>query len=345
VSSTQEAALASVDHPTPRRYAGGGLGGYVVRRVLSAAATMVFVLVFNFFLFRLLPGDPISLYTRGRNMDQEQLRELRRDLDQPMLTQFVDYLSNPFSSGVDSTQFSRPVWDVIGDYVWPTVVLLGTATILSAVIGVAIGIRGGWSRGGTFDRASTGISLTLYAMPEFWLGMVLLILLSTGIGPLPGIFPSGGTITPGVDPWSLEGIKDQLWHLFLPALTLTLAYLAEYALVMRSSLVDELRQDYLTTARAKGMREKLVRRRHAVPNALLPTVTLVFLNIGFVVSGAITVETVFSWPGLGLLSYQAIRGPDIPLLQAIFLLFSIAVVVANLVADIVVAAVDPRVRT
>jgi peptide/nickel transport system permease protein len=345
VSSTQEVALAVPDHPTPRRYAGGGMGGYVVRRVLSAAGTLFFVLVFNFFLFRLLPGDPISLYTRGRNMDQEQLRQLRRDLDQPMLTQFVDYLTNPFSSGVDSTQFSRPVWDVIGDYVWPTVLLLGTATILSAVIGIAMGIRGGWSRGGSFDRASTGISLTLYAMPEFWLGMVLLILLSTGVGPLPGIFPSGGTITPGVDKWSLEGIADQAWHLFLPALTLTLAYLAEYALVMRSSLVDELRQDYLTTARAKGMRDKRVRRSHAVPNALLPTVTLVFLNIGFVVSGAITVETVFSWPGLGLLSYQAIRGPDIPLLQAIFLLFSIAVVVANLVADIVVAAVDPRVRS
>jgi peptide/nickel transport system permease protein len=168
--------------------------------------------------------------------------------------------------------------------------------------------------------------------------------LSTGAGPFPALFPSGGIITPGVEKWSLEGILDQAWHLCLPALTLTLAYLAEYALVMRSSLVDELRQDYLTTARAKGMMEKMVRRRHAVPNALLPTITLVFLNIGFVVSGAITVETVFSWPGLGLLSYQAIRGPDVPLLQAIFLLFSLSVVVANLVADIVVAAVDPRVR-
>jgi peptide/nickel transport system permease protein len=311
---------------------------------LSGLATIAFVLVFNFFLFRMLPGDPISLYTKGRNMDQEQLRELRRSLDKPVAQQFLDYLKNPFSSGVDSTQFSRPVWDVIGDFVWPTLVLLTTATVLSAVIGIAIGIRGGWSRGSLFDRASTGISLTLYAMPEFWLGMVLLILLSTGVGFLPGFFPSGGVITPGLERWSLDGILDQGKHLFLPALTLTLAYLAEYALVMRSSLVDELRQDYLTTARAKGMMEKLVRRRHAVPNALLPTITLVFLNIGFVVSGAITVETVFSWPGLGLLSYQAIRGPDVPLLQAIFLLFSLAVVVANLVADIVVAAVDPRVR-
>jgi peptide/nickel transport system permease protein len=323
----------------------GGLGAYAGRRLATGVGTMFFVLVFNFFLFRMLPGDPIALYTRGRNMDRDQLRELRRHLNQPIGTQFIDYLRNPFSSGVDSTQFSRPVWDVIGDYVWPTVVLLATATVLSAVIGIAIGIRGGWKRGSTFDRASTGITLTLYAMPEFWLGMMLLILFSTGVGIFPGIFPSGGTITPGLDTWSFHGIRDQAWHLALPAATLTLAYLAEYALVMRSSLVDETRQDYLVTARAKGLMDKLVRRRHAVPNALLPTITLVVLNIGFVVSGAITVETVFSWPGLGLLSYQAIRGPDVPLLQAIFLLFSLAVVVANIVADIVVAAVDPRVRT
>ncbi|MCY7343158.1 MAG: ABC transporter permease [Pseudonocardia sp.] len=319
--------------------------GYVVRRVLTGLGTMAFVLVFNFFLFRLLPGDPISLYTRGRNMDREQLRELRRELNRPVGEQFLGYLANPFSSGVDSTQFSRPVWDVIGDYVWPTLVLLVTATALSAIIGIAIGIKGGWRRGSTFDRTSTGVTLTLYAMPEFWLGMVLLILFSTGVGVFPGVFPSGGTLTPGIEPWSVEGVLDQAWHLTLPALTLTLAYLAEYALVMRSSLLDEVRQDYLVTARAKGLMDKLVRRRHAVPNALLPTITLVFLNIGFVVSGAITVETVFSWPGLGLLSYQAIRGPDIPLLQAIFLLFSLAVVVANIVADVAVAALDPRVRT
>ena len=131
----------------------------------------------------------------------------------------------------------------------------------------------------------------------------------------------------------------------LPVTTLTLVYLAEYALVMRSSLVDEMDEDYLTTARAKGLMDRLVRRRHAVPNALLPTVTLIFLNLGFTVSGAITVETVFSWPGLGLLSYEALRGPDVALLQAIFLLFSIGVVLANLVADLLYAVIDPRVRS
>jgi peptide/nickel transport system permease protein len=346
LTAAEHAATPPEPPPSRRRHGGGGgLGRYAARRVLTGVGTMAFVLVFNFFLFRLLPGDPITLYTRGRNMDRSQLIELRRQLNKPIHEQFLGYLKNPFSSGVDSTQFSRPVWDVIGDYVWPTVVLLGTATVLSAAIGIAIGIKGGWKRGSGFDRSSTALTLTLYAMPEFWLGMVLLILFSTGVGPFPGLFPSGGTLTPGVEPWSLKGILDQAWHLFLPALTLTLAYLAEYALVMRSSLVDELGQDYLQTARAKGLMDRLVRRRHAVPNALLPTITLVFLNIGFVVSGAITVETVFSWPGLGQLSYQAIRGPDVPLLQAIFLLFSLAVVAANIVADIVVAAVDPRVRT
>jgi peptide/nickel transport system permease protein len=334
---------SEADKGGPRRT--GGLAAYAVRRLITGVGTLAFVLVFNFFLFRMLPGDPISLYTRGRNMDQDQLRELRRQLNKPISQQFFDYMQNPFSSGVDSTRFSRPVWDVIGDYVWPTVILLGTSTVLSTVIGIAIGIRAGWKRDSSFDRGSTAVTLTLYAMPEFWLGMMLLILFSTGIGIFPGLFPSGGTLTPGLDQWSVHGILDQLWHLCLPTATLTLGYLAEYSLVMRSSLVDELGQDYLTTARAKGLMDRLVRRRHAVPNALLPTITLVFLNIGFVVSGAITVETVFSWPGLGLLSYEAIRGPDVPLLQAIFLMFSIAVVIANAIADVVVAAVDPRVRT
>jgi peptide/nickel transport system permease protein len=329
----------------PRRRRGqGGLLRYAWRRTLTGLGTMAFVLVFNFFLFRLLPGDPIALYTRGRNVDREQIAALRRNLNQPLGEQFLDYLRNPFSSGVDSARFSRPVWEVIGDRVWPTVLLLGTATVLSAAIGIAIGIKSAWQRKGAFDRACTGSTLTLYAMPEFWLGMILLICFSTGVGPMPGLFPSGGVSSPGVDTSSPEGWLDVLWHLTLPALTLTLVYLAEYSLVMRSSLIDEMGQDYLTTARAKGLMDRLVRRRHAVPNALLPTITLVFLNIGFVISGAITVEAVFSWPGLGLLSYEAIRGPDVALLQAIFLLFSLAVVAANIVADIVVAAVDPRIR-
>lgn len=322
-----------------------GLMPYLRRRLLAAVGTVAFVVVANFFLFRLLPGDPIGLYSRGRNVPAEQLVKLRAELNQPVWEQFFQYVRNPFSSTIDSAQFSRPVWEVIGERVWPTLLLVGISTLLATTIGIRIGIRAGWSRGSRFDRVATTSTLIFYAMPEFWLGMLLLIAFGVGVGPLPGIFPIGGISSPGVDTSSPAGRWDVAQHLFLPALTLTLAYLAEYALVMRATLLDEVGEDYLVTARAKGLMDRLVRRRHAVPNALLPTTTLVLMNLGFVISGAITVETVFSWPGLGQLSYQALRGPDVALLQAIFLLFSLSVVALNLIADLVIAVLDPRVQS
>lgn len=324
---------------------GNGLLRFAARRGATSLGTIAFVVVFNFFLFRLLPGDPIGLYTRGRNVSVEQLTMLRAQLNKPLGEQFLTYIRNPFSSSLSSTKFNQPVWEVIGSRVWPTVLLLGLSTLLSVVIGIRIGIRAGWSRGSRFDRGSTAVTLVLYSMPEFWLGMLLLLVFGVGVAFVPGFLPINGMISPGVDAGSLAGWWDVAQHLALPVTTLTLAYLAEYALVMRSSLLDELREDYVTTARAKGLRDALVRRRHAVPNALLPTTTLVFLNLGFVISGAITVETVFSWPGLGLLSYDALSGPDIPLLQALFLLFSLSIVVFNLIADVLYAVLDPRVRT
>lgn len=314
-------------------------------KVLRAFITLAFVVMFNFFLFRMLPGDPIGLYARGRNQDPEQLVELRRALNKPLLEQFITYLRNPFDSTIDSTRFSRPVWEMIGERVWPTLLLLGTAILLASLIGIWIGIRAGWKPGGRFDRMSTGTTLILYSMPEFWLGMMLLIVFSVGAFGVPGMFPVGGISSPGVDTSSPMGWLNVLWHLVLPCTTLVLIYLADYALVMRASLIDERKQEYLTLARAKGLRDTMVRKRHAVPNALLPTVTLIFLSLGFVVTGAITVETVFSWPGLGLLTYEALRGPDIPLLQAIFLMFSIAVIVANLIAELLYVVFDPRVRS
>ncbi len=317
----------------------------VASRVLRAVVTLVFVVIFNFFLFRMLPGDPIGLYTRGRNQDAEQLLELRRALNKPLLEQFLTYMRNPFDQAIDSTRFSRPVWEMIGERVWPTILLLGTAILVASIIGIWIGIRAGWKPGSRFDRMSTGVTLMLYSMPEFWLGMVLLIVFSVGAFGIPGFFPVGGMSTPGVDTSTPIGWLNVLWHLVLPCSTLILIYLADYALVMRASLIDERKQEYLTLARAKGLRDAVVRKRHAVPNALLPTITLIFLSLGFVVTGAITVETVFSWPGLGLLTYEALRGPDIPLLQAIFLMFSIAVIVANLIAELLYVVFDPRVRS
>ena len=320
---------------------------YVLGKILSSIGALFFVAVFNFFLFRVLPADPAKALTRNHAVSAEQIAQIRKQLglDQPLPRQFVTYLWNLLHGDLGiSYKYRLPVTTVIADRIWPTVLLVGTSTILCTVFGLWIGIHSAWKRDSTFDRVSTGTTLILYSMPEFWLGLILILLFAQGFGPFPGIFPTSGLVTPGVDPASLAGVFDVAKHLFLPVVTLTLGYLAEYSLVMRSSLLDEMGSDYLVTARAKGLRDADVRKKHAVPNALLPSFTLIVLNLGFVVGGAITIETVFSIPGLGLLTYDALSIPDFPLLQGLFLLFSGSVILANLVADLTYPKLDPRVR-
>ena len=321
-----------------------GLGRFTGRRLLTGLGTLAFVLVINFFMFQMLPGDPLARYKGAREISPEDLAKLREELDAPLWEQFFNYLKDPLQLDSYSTIQGKPVWEVIGEAIPWTLFLLGTATLLATVIGIWVGIRAGWNRGNRFDRVSTGVTLFLYATPEFWLGLILILVFSTGIGPFPGIFPSGSSIASGLDPWTLEGMLSVAFHTVLPACSLAAVYLADYSLIMRASMVDELGQDYLMTARAKGLMDRAIRRGHAVPNASLPTITLIFLNFGFIFGGAITVETVFSYPGLGLLSWNAIQAQDLPLLQAIFLLLSVTVIVFNIMADIIIAAIDPRIR-
>ena len=320
---------------------------YVLGKVAGSLGSLAFMLVLNFFLFRVLPGDPVRTLARNRLVSQKQIDELTETLglDQSLPMQFVTYLQNTFTGELGlSFKYRQPVGDLILDRMWPTLVLVGTGTLLATVIGLWIGIRSAWNRGSRFDTMSTGSSLTVYAMPEWWLGLLLLAAFSVGVGPIPGVFPTGGLISPGVDPTSLQGVFDQAWHLVLPVTTVTLAYLADYSLIMRSSLLDEMGSDYLMTARAKGLRDVMVRRSHAVPNALLPAATIIALDLGFVVGGLITIETVFSLPGLGLLTTEALEVPDFPLLQGVFLVFSASVIAFNLVANLLYAFLDPRVR-
>jgi peptide/nickel transport system permease protein len=323
-------------------------GRDVLGKVLGSLASLAFVLVVNFFLFRVLPGDPARNLSRGRFVSKEQLAEFSKTygLDQSVPQQFLTYLSNTFHGDLGiSIKYRVPVSQLLMDRMWPTLLLVGTSTILAAIIGVWLGIRGAWKRGGAFDKASTGTSLTLYSMPEWWLGLLLIAVFAVGWGPIPGIFPTGGLHSVDAQPGTLTGALDTAWHLTLPVITLTLAYLADYSLIMRSSLLDELGEDYLTTARAKGLRDIVVRNRHAVPNALLPTTTVIALSIGFVVSGAITIETVFSIPGLGLLGVDALETPDYWVLQGTFMIASAGVIAANLVANLLYGLLDPRVRT
>jgi peptide/nickel transport system permease protein len=321
------------------------MGRFLGYRLLTGFFTLMFILLFNFVLFRMIPGDPAARFKGAKEVDPAALQALRDQLNAPLPEQFWEYLKDPLALNAISTWKGEPVWDLILGRTWPTVVLLGTSTIVSVVIGVWIGIRAGWGRGGRFDKNSTAITLFFYATPEFFLGLILILLFSAGVWIFPGIFPSQEPITLGVDPLSIEGIKSIAYHLVLPASALAAVYLAEYSLIMRASMVDESTQDYLTTARAKGLMDRVVRRRHAVPNASLPTITLIFLNIGFIIGGAITVETVFSYQGLGLLTYQAIAFQDFAVLQALFLVFTISVLFFNICADVVIAIVDPRIRT
>ena len=325
-----------------------GTRQYVIRKIVQAVLTLLAILIFNFFLFRVWsPGDPISFLTRGQgaNITQEERNELIHEygLDKPVFGQFTEYLKDTFLGrlGVSSFYQGESVMSVFWRFLPPTLLLVGISTALSMAIGIWMGIRSGWRRGSSFDRFSMFFSLILYSMPEFWLGMLLLLLFSGTLG----WFPVGGRVSTSVsslDTWGY--IRDVAEHLFLPVLTLTLGYLGEFYLLMRSSLLDVLGEDYITTARAKGVLERNVLNRHAVRNALLPTVTLIALSFGYVIGGAITVEVVFSYQGLGLLTYTAITGKDYWLLQGLFLFFSLAVIGFNLVSDLVYAYLDPRVR-
>jgi peptide/nickel transport system permease protein len=302
------------------------------------------VLVLNFFLFRILPGDPERTLTRLQRVSPSTIDEVKREfgLDRPLAIQFFDYLGDTARGELGiSYIFSRPVSEVIGAALWPTILLVGVATVAATVIGTLMGIWGAWRRGSAVDTSLLGFGLVTYSVPEFWLGMLLILVFAVALD----WFPTAFMTTPGLTDAS-AGVQlvDTLEHLFLPALTLGLALLGEYALIMRSSIIETMNEDYVTTARAKGLREALVLRKHVVPNALLPFVTLAALNLGFIVAGTIAVETVFSWPGLGQLTWRAANGgPDYPLLQGLFLLFSVAVIFANLAADLLLGLLDPRI--
>jgi peptide/nickel transport system permease protein len=326
-----------------------GTRRYILSKVLQAFLTLAFVMVFNFFLFRVIPGDPAALLLRGTAAyNRQNVEQVTHDLglDRPLPQQFLVYVEDTLTLHFGDSYFlqGQDAKQVISERIWPTLLLVATSTIASAILGLIIGIYSGWRRGSRFDVGAQGFTLFVYSMPEFWFGILVLMAFAGGVGPFPSLFPAGGYATPGADLTGLAHVADVLNHLALPWFVLVVAYMGEYSLIMRNSLIDVMNDDFVTTARAKGVREKQILWRHVVPNAFLPTFTLVLLSLGFIFGGAITVEYVFSYPGLGLLTVQAIDSKDFPLLQGLFLLFSAAVIIANLIADLLYARLDPRVR-
>jgi len=296
-------------------------------------------------LFRMMPGSPERLL-HNPHMEQSTLAELRArwGLDKPLIPdQLVAYVGSTLTGDLGySIKFqNRPVVEVIGEFVWPTVLLIGLGEIVAIIIGLTIGAYAGWRRGGAIDKVGTGTSLILYSMPYFVIGMPLIIIFAAGLH----WFPTSGMSSVSISSQGFLGqVLDIGKHLVLPLTTVSLGLIGSYSIIMRSAILETRSEDYMTTARAKGISDGRMLRSHAFPNALLPMVTIIAINLGYVVAGAITAEVVFNWPGLGSLTVAALGERDYPVLQGVFLLLSIAVVAANLVADLVYGLLDPRVR-
>jgi len=318
---------------------------YLGRKVGQAILTIFAIVILNFILFRMMPGSPERLL-HNPHLSQQQLDSLRTrwGLDKPLIPdQLVAYLQATAKGdlGVSIKFQNRPALEVISEFLWPTVLLIGLGEIVAIIIGLTIGAYAGWKRGGAVDRVGTGASLILYSMPYFVIGMPLIIIFAAGLH----WFPTSGMSSVSI---SSQGFLGQLFdigrHLVLPLATVSLGLIGSYSIIMRSAILETRSEDYMTTARAKGLSDGRMLRSHAFPNALLPMVTIIAINLGYVVAGAITAEIVFNWPGLGTLTINALDERDYPVLQGIFLLLSVAVVIANLAADLLYGLLDPRVR-
>ncbi|HVL54275.1 MAG TPA: ABC transporter permease [Vitreimonas sp.] len=321
--------------------------GFLGRRLIQALLTILFIVVLNFLLFRAMPGSPDRVLTRNPNISADAKAALRErwGLDKPLFPdQFVTYVASTASGdfGLSFKYRGQPVTEVLGSRIWPTVILFGLGELIAIVVGLGLGAYAGWRRGGPVDYVGNGLSLVLYATPYFVLGMFLLVVFASTLGwfPTNGMFSTGARYASFTDQ-----LLDFAHHLVLPLATVSLGLIGLYSILMRSSIIETLSEDYVQTARAKGLREGRILRAHAVPNALLPAVTIVAIQLGYVIAGAITAEVVFNWPGLGTLTVQALSSRDYPVLQGIFLLLAVSVVIANLLADLVYAVLDPRVRT
>jgi peptide/nickel transport system permease protein len=302
---------------------------FLLRRLLHALIVVWGVVTVVFFLVR-VTGDPAAFLV-DQTATREEVAAVRRQLglDRPPLVQYLDFLAAvPRGDLGTSIREKRPAMTMVLDHFWPaTVQLAAAAIVLSTLLAIPLGIVSATHRDRAADHASRLASLVLQSMPSFWLGLMLVLLFAV---QLNGLLPAYGSGT--------------LRHLILPAVTLAAAPLAQNVRLIRAGMLEVLQEDYVRTARAKGATERLVLYRHALRNAALPFITVAGLSLGFMLSGTIIIETVFSWPGLGRLIVQAVPARDFPVIQAGVFLFAVIFVLVNLAVDLLYAVVDPRVR-
>lgn len=323
----------------------GGFSSYFVRKLVYVVVTIFLILSFNFLLFRVMPGD-VTRVLIPKGADPETFERLSEyyGLDDPWPVQYLVYLKQTLMGEFGESitfQKGNPVSEILVVYVWKTLMLVGLGTVISILVGVFLGRETAWRRGKLLDRIGSSFFLLFYCMPTF---LFALILLTAFVRLLPG-WPIQGEFSDSYyDLSPLGKLVDRTQHVLLPMFALVIETIAVFSIITRSSLIDVLTEEYMVTAVAKGLRGRQILRKHAMPNAMLPVVTVIAMNVGWVLSGAIMIEVIFSYQGLGYLTYEAVKGRDYPLLQAAFMLETVAVVVANFIADLALFKLDPRVR-
>lgn len=318
---------------------------YIVGKIIEITFIFFVILTLLFFLFRLSPGDPVSKMV-DPGMTPEDMRHLiqQMGLDKPVWEQYLIYVKN-FCTGNFGVSFhyGEPVSKIIGQRLGWTILLFTTSTILAALVGVFLGKIAAWNKGKWLDTFLSMSALVCYTLFLPWFALLLIWILGFKLG----LFPLGGILSPelwvGNASWFVR-LMDIVHHMMLPLITLFIINLGSYLLLMRSSMLGVLREDYIITARAKGLSEKIIRNRHAAKNAALPVITSVGLSLAFSINGGALTEQIFTWPGIGRELIFAVSNNDYPLAQACFLLIALVVLVANFIVDILYAYLDPRIR-
>lgn len=317
--------------------------GPILGRILKAAITLLAIAILNFFLIHAAPGDPAAVLTgEAGAADEQMIADLRArfGLDQPFHVQLGRYVGNVLTLDLGySFRQGQPVLDLILDRLPATLILTLTAFFISLLLGVALGVAASARVGKATDSILTGFALLFYATPLYWAALMAVLVFSVQLGWLPGF----GYESVGAGLTGLDRVADIAAHLILPALTLGLFFMAVYMRMSRASMLEVSQQDFVKTARAKGLAESVIRRRHILRNALLPVVTLAGLQAGQLVGGAVLTETVFAWPGIGRLMFESLAARDYNTILGVFLVSAAMVILFNIITDIVYRLIDPRI--
>ena len=317
---------------------------YIIRRLFQAVPIVLAIIVLNFFLLNMAEGDAVDVLAgEAGSATPEYMAELRAKfgLDQPLPVQLLVYLKNIISLDLGySFRHDMPVSVLIVDRFWPTLLLMVSTIILAVLFGILLGLLAAINLNTWKDAVISVFALITYATPLFWVGLMMIVVFSINLR----WFPTSGMENIAAFYEGFDRFVDITHHLVLPTITLSLFYLALYTRLMRASMLEQYGQDYVVTARAKGLPERRITFGHVLRNALLPVVTMAGVQVGALIGGSVIVESVFAWPGLGMLAFESLFARDLNLLLGIFLISSVLVVVVNLIVDVIYCFLDPRIE-